>query len=222
MRVLIADDHPLVTDALTGYLKQINPDAEVVAAQTLDQALERLAEEASIDLVVLDLYMPGMQGLEGLTTVRSRYPDIPVVMISGIADRRQIMEALERGAVGFIPKELASAALIKALELVLAGEIYVPSTLIPGRGLREDSAGYGRAAAVEEGSPFSELTARERQVLALLLKGYSNKQIAQELGTKEITAAFHLRGVFRKLGVSNRTQAAAVAFRSGWHGGDIT
>lgn len=222
MRVLVADDHQLVIDALEKYLIGIDPDVEVIPASKFEETLDNVRESPEFDLIILDLYLPDMTGLEGLTLLHSQCPEIPIVMISGIANRREIMDALERGAAGFIPKDLSSAMIVKALEIVLSGERYIPSILVGGRSLFEKEPGYSGKVTRDTGTPFGRLTRREREVLALLIEGYSNKEIARDIGVKEITAAFHLRGVFKKLGVSNRTQAAAKALREGWQPPDVS
>ncbi len=222
MRVLVADDHQLVIDALEKYLIGIDPDVEVIPASKFEETLDNVRESPDFDLIILDLYLPDMTGLEGLTLLHSQCPEIPIVMISGVANRREIMDALERGAAGFIPKDLSSAMIVKALEIVLSGERYIPSILVGGRSLFEKEPGYSGKVTRDTGTPFGRLTRREREVLALLIEGYSNKEIARDIGVKEITAAFHLRGVFKKLGVSNRTQAAAKALREGWQPPDVS
>ena len=222
MRVLVADDHQLVIDALEKYLIGIDPDVEVIPASKFEETLDNVRESPEFDLIILDLYLPDMTGLEGLTLLHSQCPEIPIVMISGVANRREIMDALERGAAGFIPKDLSSAMIVKALEIVLSGERYIPSILVGGRSLFEKEPGYSGKVTRDTGTPFGKLTRREREVLALLIEGYSNKEIARDIGVKEITAAFHLRGVFKKLGVSNRTQAAAKALREGWQPPDVS
>lgn len=222
MRVLVADDHQLVIDALEKYLIGIDPDVEVIPALKFEETIDNVRESPDFDLIILDLYLPDMTGLEGLTLLHSQCPEIPIVMISGVANRREIMDALERGAAGFIPKDLSSAMIVKALEIVLSGERYIPSILVGGPSLIEKEPGYSGKVPRDTGSPFGKLTRREREVLALLLNGYSNKEIARNIGVKEITAAFHLRGVFKKLGVSNRTKAAAKALREGWQPPDVS
>ncbi len=157
-----------------------------------------------------------MPGLEGLTLLRRQCPDVPIVMISGIADSREMMDALDRGAAGFIPKDLPSTTIVKALELVLAGERYVPSRIVSDLSLMARDPGHRRKMAHAAGSQLNELTVREHEVLSLLLEGKSNKEIARQIGIKEVTAAFHLGGVFKKLGASNRTQAVTTAIRLGW------
>ena len=218
MRVLIADDHRLVTDALAEYLKEIDPDVEVTKVETLDQAMESISPSGGFDLVLLDLGMPGMNGLEGLTNLRDRFPEVPVAMISGIANSRQILDAFSRGAVGFLLKNLSPGTIIRALELILSGEKYIPYKIVSERAVHEANTDGREKKSWEPGNPLNRLTAREREVLSFLVKGYSNQEIAREIGTKEITAAFHLRGVFKKLGASNRTQAAATALMLGWNG----
>ncbi len=216
MRVLVADDHQLVTDALEKYLIRIDPNVEVIHALNFKKTLDNVRESPGFDLIILDLYLPDMTGLEGLTLLHSQYPEIPIVMISGIANRREIMDALERGAAGFILKNLSSTMIVKALELVLAGERYIPSILVDGHDLIEKNQKHSGKITHDTDSPFGKLTRRESEVLSFLLDGYSNKQISRNIDVKEITVAFHLRGVFKKLGVSNRTQAAAKALRAGW------
>jgi len=218
MRVLIADDHRLVADALAAYLKEIDPGIEVTKVTTLEQSVESVGRMGRFDLVLLDLGMPGMNGLEGLTTLRERFPEVSVAMISGIATSRQILEAFARGAMGFLPKDLSPETIIRALELMLSGEKYVPSKIVSERAAHDIITGKAGTKSWAPGNPLNRLTAREHEVLAFLIKGHSNRQIAGEIGTKEITAAFHLRGVFKKLGVSNRTQAAATALMLGWNG----
>ncbi len=216
MRVLVADDHELVTDALKKYLKRIDPDVEVCRATKFEEAVDRVQGSDGFDLIILDLYFPDMPGLEGLARLRRQCPDVPIVMISGIADHHTMMDALDRGAAGFIPKDLPSTTIVKALELVLAGERYVPSRIVSGLSLAARARGHRRKSAHAAGSQLNELTLREHEVLSLLVEGKSNKEIARQIGIKNVTAAFHLRGVFKKLGASNRTQAVTTAIRLGW------
>lgn len=216
MRVLVADDHELVTDALRKYLKRIDPDVEVFGATNFDEAVDKAQRFEDLSLIILDLYFPDMPGLEGITILRRHCPDVPIVMISGIADRREMIDALDRGAAGFIPKDLPSTTIVKALELVLAGERYVPSRIVSDLSSMARDPGHRRKMAHAAGSQLNELTVRQHEVLSLLFEGKSNKEIARQIGIKEVTAAFHLRGVFKKLGASNRTQAVTTAIRLGW------
>ncbi len=215
-RVLIVDDHQLVADALTKYLLRINSEVGVTHTTKFGDALKIARESEEFDLAILDLYLPDLSGLEGLTILRREFPSVPIVMISGVADLRQILDAFDRGAAGFIPKDLSAAAIVKALELVLAGERYIPSIVVSDRGLIGEGVGRIEKRTWQQGSPLNKLTAREREVHALLIEGHPNKEIAQIIGVKEVTVAFHLKGVFKKLGVSNRAEAVAVALRLGW------
>ncbi len=216
MRVLVVDDHQVVMDGLRPYLRKIDPEVEIVWAPSAEDALDRLDSPGEFDLVLLDVVMPGMNGLDGLTEIRDRRPEIPVVMISGQADRNQILTALYRGAAGFIEKHLPGAAMVKAVELVLAGETYIPSRILAAEGLQEPEIDEREQAAPQSKGPLGALSRREREVLSLLLKGHSNKEIAKDLGVKNSTAAFHLRGVLKKLGAANRGQAVARAMALGW------
>jgi DNA-binding NarL/FixJ family response regulator len=212
MRIILADDHVLVLDALQAYLKVLQPGIEVLRAIDFDQAIELASRSADVDLVVLDFNMPGMGGLEGLRVMQRRHPDLPVVLLSGYATSELVREALNLGAAGFIPKDLAGPAMIKALELVLSGETYVPAMALSADGDRQDATGAGRFAP---GNPLSGLTSRELDVLRRVIQGETNKAIARELGLKAVTVAFHLKNVFRKLRVSTRTEAATRAIELG-------
>ena len=213
MHLVLADDHQLVLDALRAYITKLKPETRIDQATNFDQALEQVVAADSVDLVILDLNMPGMNGLVGLDVMKERFPDLPVVLLSGATDPAMVREALTRGAAGFIPKELSGKAMLRALELVMSGEAFIPAMVLSdqGTGGRE-----GLNRSFGEGNPLSQLTRRERQVLSLLIEGQSNKEIARKLGLKEITVAFHLKGLFRKLGASNRTEVVVAAVRAGW------
>lgn len=215
MQVLIADDHVLVADTLAEYLKDAKPELDIVKTSNLQDTIEALSGTNGFDLVILDLVMPGMNGLQGLSDLRRQFPKVPVVMMSGVARQDQVYDALELGAAGFIMKDITATAMVKAIELVLAGETYIPSQMLAARGASRDTSGYNGFKASGSGNPLENLTRREREVLSLLLRGQSNKEIAHGMGVKEITAAFHLKGIFKKLGASNRTQAVTIALNLG-------
>ena len=209
MRILLADDHVLVRDALKSYIERLADDAAVLVASTFPEAFTLAQRDTSLDLVILDLRMPGMNGLEGLTRMRELHPQIPVVIMSGLARPQDIDEAMAGGAAGFFPKTLNGAALVSAVRLVLAGERFVPST--------DHASANSNGAPKAEDEATSSLTTREREVLDLLTKGLSNKEIARLLELQEVTIKLHVRGICRKLGAKNRTQAAlrAVAIGAG-------
>ncbi len=210
MHLVVADDHRLVLDALQAYLAKIKPDIQITVASDFEQALLCAERTANLDLVILDVNMPGMNGLRGLGVMRERFPDLPVVLLSGQANGSQVRDALREGASGFIPKELSGEAMLMALELVLSGETYVPAVA-----LAENDSQFG---AFPGDNPLSELTHRELEVLSLLLEGRSNKSIAHRLGLKHATVAFHLKSVFRKLDVASRTEAVSAGIRLGLAG----
>lgn len=208
MRILLADDHVLVRDALKSYIERLAEDATVHAASSFPEAYAVAQHEAGLELIILDLRMPGMNGLEGLARMRALRPNTPVVIMSGLARQQDISEALDAGAAGFFPKTLNGAALVSAVRLVLAGERFVPST---------DHAAAADFEPQLDSETTGTLTVREREVLDLLTKGLSNKEIARQLDLQEVTIKLHVRGICRKLGAKNRTQAAlrAVAISAG-------
>ena len=216
MHILLAGEQCLVRDGLKVFLARLAPQVTVVEADGFDEALATGADAGKLDLIILDLAIPGMNGLEGLETMRERFPEAPVVVLSGSTDRRRVLAALARGAHGYIPKTLTGEAMLHALRLVISGEKYVPSVVISesqARQLREDGAG-----AYSAGNPLDSLTRRERDVLAVLVNGHSNREIARQLELKEVTVKVHLKGVFRKLGAANRTHAVRTALRLGLEG----
>ncbi|HSK39403.1 MAG TPA: response regulator transcription factor [Arenibaculum sp.] len=199
MRVLLADDHNLVRDALTSYVERLEPTAEVLTAESLSEAVSVAERSAVLDLVILDLRMPGMNGLQGLREMRALLPAVPVVIMSGGANQEDVRAALDLGARGFLPKTLSGPALVSAIKLILAGERFVPFDAF-------DAPDEAPVSGKSEGMPL--LTQREREVLGYLEKGWSNKEIARALELQEVTIKLHIRGICRKLGAKNRTQAA--------------
>jgi two-component system nitrate/nitrite response regulator NarL len=201
MRVLLADDHNLVRDALKSYVERLEPDSEVLTAQSLADAMAVADRSGAVDLVILDLKMPGMEGLKGLREMRRRLPGIPVVLMSGLASQEDVRAALDMGARGFLPKTISGQALVSALRLILAGERFVPLDAFD----TPDEGAEAPPVRVEGAVP---LTHRESEVLTYLEKGWSNKEIARALDLQEVTIKLHIRGICRKLGAKNRTQAA--------------
>lgn len=209
MRILLADDHDLIRDTIEEFLKRLDKDIHVLHAATLPQALDLLSKADPLDLVLLDLRMPGMNGLAGLKSVQAM-TGVPVVILSGETNPDTIRNALQAGAAGFLPKTMRGTAMLNALRLILAGERYVPDILVAGQPAHaEESPGSGP-------SPRS-LTPREREVMGLLVQGLSNKEIGHRLGIEVVTVALHLRSIYRKLGVSSRTQAVRMAMEQGWN-----
>jgi DNA-binding NarL/FixJ family response regulator len=225
MRFAIIDDHPFVLDALSVIISSMEQRPSVNGFESLQKFEEVIASSEPFDLVLLDLGIPGYSALESLRRFRALAPITPVVVISASDDRETIVEALDLGAMGFIPKTSHREVLTRALELVLAGGIYIPPQALEkhaaypakeprqeGTVLREpeSDARYGPSPGV------SSLSRRQRDVLNLLVKGMPNKLICRELGLSANTVKSHVGAIFRALNASNRTQAVLAAQRSGF------
>lgn len=213
MVVLVVDDHPLFREGLTQLLRDLDAQAEVLAEADARHGLAVAAERADLDLVLLDLTMPGMNGLDAVGRFGEEAPGVPVVILSALEDPEQVRRALALGAVGYIPKSTPSTTMIDALRLVLGGGLYVPPLMLSAMGSGREPAPQP-AERNEQRAPEA-LTDRQIEVLALLATGKSNKLIARELGLSEKTVKAHITAVFRVLGVVNRTQAALEARHRG-------
>lgn len=200
MKIILADDHALIRESLSLYLGRLGTDVTIQEASTFDEAYRTLDVSALPDLIVLDLMMPGMKDYEGLKTLTDEYPQVPVVILSAVEDMSHARKSLELGARGYIPKTIRGPELIDALKQVLDGQQVMPEELLVNLDLQPE---------------VSALTQREREVLILLTKGHSNREIADKLGIKEITVKVHLKSVFRKFKVNNRTQAVRKAIDLG-------
>jgi DNA-binding NarL/FixJ family response regulator len=223
MHILLADDHAIVRDGLVPFLERIGGDVTVIQAGSLDEALAATASAPHLDLAILDLYMPGMNGLEGLSRFRDSHPDTPLLILSGSTDPNDAYAAIEAGAAGYIPKTMRGETIIGVLRLVLTGEKYVPPFLFEHRDSnRPGTPADTHGRTVPDGSPLSSLTPRERDILDMIVDGAPNKVIARTLDLQEVTVKAHLRNMFRKLSVSNRTEAARVALMAGVEGRKAT
>lgn len=209
-KIVIADDHPMIRGALALSLAATTAFGriEVLETSTLDELFELLAESGEADLVLLDLRMPGVNGFEGLLTLRSRFPSTPVVIISALEDAQLVREALALGAAGFIPKSTPRHEIVRALNLIAAGEIYAPPHL------RQSSAtSSADQIDAELAQRLTSLTPQQRKVLRLLGTGKLNKEIAYELDIAETTVKAHVSSILHKLNVYSRTQAVVMAGR---------
>jgi DNA-binding NarL/FixJ family response regulator len=194
--VVIADDHPMVRDALARVVGQLYADAQVLEAGDFAAVLAHLGD-AVPDLVLIDLNMPGMDGLHGLRRLREAFPALAIVVASGQDDPATIRAALEIGANGFIPKIDPPDLLLQALRVVRAGGVYIPAR----------SNGDLRGIMTGPSPNASGLTPRQLDVLRLLLKGEPNKLIARQLGLTEGTVKIHIAAILRALQARNRTEA---------------
>lgn len=200
-RALIVDDHPLFCDALALTLRALTGVGEVETANTLGAALARIEEGEGYDLVLLDLDLPDVEGLDGLLRLRAVVPEVPVLVVSSMADSRLIEAAFAAGAKGFVPKHSGRDAFRTALSVLARGGRYLPDGFVPGEA-SEMSDAVARLA---------QLTRQQARILELLCQGKLNKQIAWELSIAETTVKAHVTAIMRKLVVQSRTQAVLIA-----------
>lgn len=207
VKILIADDHQLFQDALVHFIERSKADIQVTLAKDFFQAMDILGKDQSQDLVILDLKMPGMDGVKGFKKIKDKYPKIPVALMSGLAEAKDVRAARDMGAVAYFPKTMSGQSLMQAIQSVLDGIKFFP--------LQENTnkimpSFYSDKNKYEESSDIY-LTPREIEVLGYLSAGASNKEIAHALKIQVVTVKLHVRGVCRKLDVRNRTQAALKA-----------
>ncbi|MFT5113616.1 MAG: DNA-binding NarL/FixJ family response regulator [Parasphingorhabdus sp.] len=205
LRIVIADDHALVRGGLALMIDLATPGTEVLQANSLDQVTDILSQTGSVDLLLLDLMMPGMDGVAGIEAICKSWPEVPVVIVSVTEDVESIRRCLTAGAMGYIPKTSFPNVTISAIRLVLDGGIYVPPHVLRPSDATLDSKEKTPSVIHESG-----LTRRQLQVLDLLKAGKSNNAIAGELGLSTGTIKLHVSGIFKKLKVSNRTEAVAI------------
>ena len=198
-RFIIVDDHPLFRGALSQALGAAFDDAEILEAGSLDELTERLADAGEVDLILLDLTMPGVHGVSGLLYLRAQHPEVPVVIVSASDDAATIRHCLDCGASGFIPKSQPVERIREAIRKIMDGEVWLP----PDVNLGNLPAGE----SVELVSRLSTLTPQQVRVLMMLGEGLLNKQIAFKLGVSEATIKAHVSAILQKLGVDSRTQA---------------
>lgn len=210
MKLLIVDDHPVLREGLVALLRHLGPDTEILEAGDAPAALRLVEEHADLDIVVLDLLMPGMGGLSALAEFGRARPDLPVIVLSSSEDPQDARKALAQGALGYVPKSASQHTLISAIRLVLEGDLYVPP-LILNEMANVRQAQLRRRS--EDGRPI--LTERQIEVLRRLSEGQPNKTIAFELDLSEKTVKAHITAIFKALNVVNRTQAAAVGRETG-------
>ena len=210
-RVLICDDHPVIRDAIAVCLRAIVPDCEIGVAATARQALDRLAEPAAWDLVVLDLGLPDARGIDALTRVCARAPDAKVAVLSATEDSDTVDRVLRAGAAAFVPKSTDRIALLESLKALLGIAPTPGACDLPQPGLRPRDDDLVHEA-------LSAMSPRQMQVLRMLVRGLPNKEICRELGLSENTVKIHIGAVLRALRARNRTEAVALASREGFGG----
>lgn len=205
MKLLIADDHALFREGMRHVLRKLGDPIVLLEACDADSAIDTIKAHPDTDLVLLDLSMPGKDGFSVLELLSGRYPALPVVILSASTRRSDMQRALDMGAMGFIPKDSTGSIVINALQLVMAGSLYIPPVLARSQGQITDS---------------EALTARQLDVLRLIVEGHTNKDIAHRLTLAEATVKMHVTAILKALKVSNRTQAVIAADRLGLVGPD--
>lgn len=201
--LLIADDHPLYRDALRGALSLTLPDLVLREAGDLNTTVDILEKE-DIDLLLLDLHMPGSNDLFGLLHIRKLYPELPVAVVSGTEDAAIISKIVGVGALGFIPKTASSGDIANAVESILDGDIWLPESVSEKIENVDDE--FSQLA-----DRIASLTPSQYKVLCYMRDGLLNKQIGYNLDIAEATVKAHVTAIFKKLGINNRTQAVLIA-----------
>jgi DNA-binding NarL/FixJ family response regulator len=202
----VIDDHPLIHEIMPAILRKALGEVSVATEATLESGLMRAAGSVPPDLVLLDLGLPGCEGIDALTRFRLEFPELPVVVLSANLDRESILGALDSGASGYIPKTSKPEVMIAALKVVAAGGVYVPPEAIEELAVKNLRPPRGESM---------ELTERQREVLRLILKGYNNERIATGLAIAPNTVKQHAHAIFTVLGVSTRAEAVIAAVRHG-------
>ncbi len=211
MKVLLVDDHQLFREGLVILLKRLDDKVHAVEAASCADAFARLAQESDIELILLDIGLPDMSGLEGIAIIRERHPGIPIVVLSSQEDRASVLQALDSGAMGYIPKTSSSDVMISALKLILANGIYLPPAALMGSATAS-AAGFARG---DKRPSDLGLSPRQAEVLFLILQGKPSKMICRELNLSASTVKAHTSAVLRALNVTTRTQAVIAAGKLG-------
>lgn len=197
MKILLVDDHPTFRDGLKFLLSSLDANLEFMDASTLDAALA-FVEEQPIDLILLDLMLPGTNGLEAVRALKQAFPEPMLVILSGVEDNNVVYQSIDLGAAGYIPKASTQSVLVAALQLVLSGGVYIPAKML---------GGSGTVSPFWAREMLKGLSVRQRDALRRALQGKPNKTIAREMGIAENTVKVHLSHAYQVLGVSNRTGA---------------
>jgi DNA-binding NarL/FixJ family response regulator len=219
MKILLVDDHVLFREGIALLLRSLIADDSLYQAGTCEEAVAIVAQDPTIELVLMDINLPGASGISGISLIRGAYPLIPVVGLSSSDDKQTILDAIDAGAMGFIPKSSSSAVLFAALQLVLSKGIYIPpEVFLRDRG---PSAALTNGSLDKQGTPAYPtptdlgLTSRQSEVLFLILQGKSAKAICRDLDLSSSTVKIHTSAALRALNVTTRTQAVIAAGRMG-------
>lgn len=202
-KVIITDDHPLFRAAITEAVRKTLPDAEINEAGNIEDVEHALRHQSGVSLLLLDLFLPDVNGFSGLLQIRREEPTLPIIIVSACTEPATIQKAIQFGANGFIPKTLSLTEMSKAIQAVLNGEIWVPDNAVLDLNCVEEIP----TTDVD----FTSLTPTQLKVLVMLKNGLLNKQIASDMNISEATVKAHITAIFRKLNVRSRTQAVIAA-----------
>jgi DNA-binding NarL/FixJ family response regulator len=211
MHILLVDDHALFREALLHVLNQLGSQTVILEAANAEEAWQLISHTNNLDLILLDIDLPGLDGLTALPSLRGLAPTVPVVVLSGSETSQHVKLALDNGAVGYIPKSCSSHEMLAALRIVMQGDIYVPPKLLG----KLSSFALNPSDSVDNGHSHTTLTARQIEVLDRMAKGLPNKSIAKELDMAEGTVKLHVAAILRILVARNRTEAVVLATQLG-------
>jgi DNA-binding NarL/FixJ family response regulator len=204
-RILLADDHAMVREALAQMLERLDANLRMLQARNVAEVKERLQGETTVSMLLLDYNMPGMAGAATIAEFKEAHPKLPIGIISGYVSSEEVEPLLAAGAVGVFPKAMSAPALLMALKLAMSGQVFVPWS----GDLAKPQEPEGAA------EPLPALSERQMEVLAHVVVGAPNKEIARQLGLSEVTIKIHVAALCRKFSVANRTQLATAAMRAG-------
>ena len=206
MNILLIDDHPLFLGGISAILQDLEADVTIHTSGSCEEALELISQNNNINLILLDLNLPGINGVDGIKEIRRHLPSTPLAILSASEERNKVLRVIEEGANGFIPKSSSAEIIINAVRLILSGGVFLPMAVLDNVSAKEERLIKGQE---------QNLTPRQLEVLRLLSDGQPNKTIAKTLGMAENTVRIHVSAILKTLDVSNRTEAGAVAARLG-------
>ncbi len=205
MKILVADDHALFRQGMTYILNEMDPGSTIVEASTSNQAIQLAKKNPNLALILMDLSMPDMDGIDAMRVIQASVPTVPVIILTASESLMDMKQALDAGAMGYVPKSVTASIMTSAIKLVLSGGIYIPPALVQGSHNTDTNL-----------KTHIKFTPRQTDVLRLLLDGQSNKQAARFLNLSEATVKAHIAAIFKELNVNNRTQAVLAAKRAGY------
>lgn len=211
MEILLADDHALVRDGIKQLIQRQYENACIFEAATFDETKDIAQQKPNLDLVLLDLVMPGMNGMESISILRHCIPATPIIILSGTEEPSLVRRALNLGVQGYILKTSGGKVMLSAISLVFSGGVYIPPSLLQEAVSSTDTDQALKQARQLSSNAFQNLTPRQREILAQLAQGKANKEIARNLGITSATVRTHINLLFKILNVSNRTQAGRMA-----------